>query len=308
MISAIVPNRDGRELLAQTLPPLIEALEFCGERWELIVVDDGSRDGSADFVRENFPQVKVVVLPRSRGFIDAVHAGIREAKGDLLLLFNNDVLPERDFLPPLLKHFSDPELFAASPAIGAWLDDGRLVKLEVPLDRPFPTLVAPGGAGLFDRAKFEALGGFDPLYKPFYGEDFDIGYRMWRRGWKGILDPRSVVYHREGVTIRRLYRRAFVERSMWRALFLFCWKNFLDWGFLLKSLLTLPRLFAQDVLVCGEPIFSIAFLWALARMVRALKGRFLERVKAKRGEREFVRDFVRFSGECVLPVIGRWPS
>lgn len=299
MISAIVPNRDGRELLGRTLPPLIEALRFCGSEWELIVVDDGSCDGSAEFVRRNFPEARLVRLPRPGGFIAAVHAGVREARGDLLLLFNNDVLPERDFLPPLLEHFSDPEVFAASPAVGAWLDDGRLVKPDLPFERPFATLLAPGGAGLFDRGKFEALGGFDPLFKPFYGEDVDLSFRAWRRGWKVVLDPRSVVYHREATTIRRFYDRFYVERRMWRAFLLFAWKNYLDWGFLGRSLLALPKHFAEDALVCGGPVVSAAALLALLRLPHTLGRRLAERLKAERDDREAVRAIEH----CPLPWI-----
>ena len=288
MLSAIVPNRDGRELLAQTLPALLEALKFWGGRWELIVVDDGSSDGSPEFVRENFPGVKVVALCKSQGFIGAVHAGVREARGDLLLLFNNDVLPERDFLPLLVEHFSKPNTFASSPAVGAWLDDGRLIKPDLPFGSPVEALLAPGGAGLFDRAKFEALKGFDPIFKPFYGEDLDLSFRAWRRGWRVVLDPRSVVYHREATTIRRFYDRLYVERCMWRSFILFGWKNYLDWGYLGRSVLGLMRTFADDAMVCGGPIVSVAALSALLRMPQALARRVSERAEATRGDREAV--------------------
>ena len=112
-----------------------------------------------------------------------------------------------------------------------------------------------------------------------------------------MLDPRSVVYHREATTIRRFYDRPFVERAMWRSFILFAWKNYHDWGLLGRALLALPKHFAEDALVCGGPIVSVAALLALLRMPGALKRRLAERLRARRGDREAARMIER----CPLP-------
>ena len=67
-----------------------------------------------------------------------------------------------------------------------------------------PVLWAGGGSSAVSRRKFEALGGFEELYNPFYMEDVDLSFRAWRRGWPSLLAPRSVVQHRHRGSTGRL--------------------------------------------------------------------------------------------------------
>src|SRR5579883_2188769 len=108
--SVVIPNWNGRDLLAKYLPSVIEAMQ--GN--EIIVVDNGSTDGSADFVRATFPEVTVLALPENLGFGGGSNAGFRAATNDIVVLLNSDMRVAPDFLAPLLEGFRDADVFAVS--------------------------------------------------------------------------------------------------------------------------------------------------------------------------------------------------
>ncbi len=85
-ISVVIPNWNGRELLKRNLSPLIEAMDYYGGEYEIIVVDDGSVEGSPQFIRDTFPCIRVIRLEHNRGFPVAVNRGIEGAKHDMVFL------------------------------------------------------------------------------------------------------------------------------------------------------------------------------------------------------------------------------
>src|SRR5215831_11993561 len=110
-VSVVIPNWNGRDLLANYLPSVIEAVRVA-PRSEIIVVDNGSADGSVEFVRETFPGVRVLALPENLGFGGGSNAGFRAAQYDIVVLLNNDMRVAPDFLRPLLDTFMDEKVFA----------------------------------------------------------------------------------------------------------------------------------------------------------------------------------------------------
>src|SRR6266567_4463240 len=108
--SVVIPNWNGKDLLAKYLPSVIDAMQGHHAN-EVIVVDNGSTDGSADFVRENFPDVNLIELKENLGFGGGSNAGFRAAHNDIVVLLNNDMRVAPDFLAPLLEGFGDPEVF-----------------------------------------------------------------------------------------------------------------------------------------------------------------------------------------------------
>src|SRR5260370_26788493 len=122
--SVVIPNWNGRDLLAKYLPDLETALAY-NEENEILVVDNGSTDGSADFLHANFPRVKVLALERNLGFGGGSNAGFRAAANDIVVLLNSDMRVQLDFLAPLLAGFTDDKVFAVSCQI-FFSDPGRL--------------------------------------------------------------------------------------------------------------------------------------------------------------------------------------
>ncbi|MBI3282064.1 MAG: glycosyltransferase, partial [Acidobacteria bacterium] len=104
--SIVIPNWNGRDLLASYLPSVIEAAAG-NPRNEIIVVDNGSTDGSVELLDQRFPSVRVVRLPRNEGFGGGSNAGFLAARHDVVVLLNSDMRVDPGFLAPLLAGFSD---------------------------------------------------------------------------------------------------------------------------------------------------------------------------------------------------------
>ncbi|MGA2773565.1 MAG: glycosyltransferase, partial [Bryobacteraceae bacterium] len=166
--SVVIPNWNGRDLLEKYLPSVVEALAGNPEN-EIVVVDNGSTDGSADFVRAAFPHVKLMALPRNLGFGGGSNAGIRTARNDIVVLLNSDMRVAPGFLAPLLEGFRDPQVFSVACQIffadpnkvreetgltqGWWQDGGLRVRhrIDPAIDDLFPCFYGGGGSCAFDR-------------------------------------------------------------------------------------------------------------------------------------------------------------
>ena len=244
--SIVIPNWNGKDLLEKYLPSVVAAAEAAPGS-EVIVVDNGSTDGSAGFLRERFPGVRLVALEKNLGFGAGSNAGVRAARNDIVVLLNNDMRVEPGFLAPLLETFTDEKVFAVSCQIffsdpakrreetgltQGWWEQGMLRvrhRIDNKVDRPFPCFYGGGGSCAFDRRKFLELGGFDELLAPFYLEDTDLGYRAWKRGWKVLYQPASKVWHEHRGTIGKRFSEAEIQAILHKNFLLFAWKNIHEW-------------------------------------------------------------------------------
>ena len=262
-LSVVMPNYNGEALLAANLPPLIKALQHWGGVWEIIVVDDASRDGSVALLQSKFPDVQLVCNGTNRGFSATCNRGMQMATCPLALCINTDVLVEDDFVAPLLEHFHDSSVFAVTPNIIAaregknqgivhgMFSKGFLKGGFGSLEERSPVrenLYAVGACVVYDLEKFKALGGYAELYTPYLFEDVDIAYRAWKRGWKSMYDPRSTVHHFSSATISNEGKRR--KRIIYfRNRFLFHWVNLTD-----------PTMVALHFLHVGVRLMT-SFLW-----------------------------------------------
>ncbi len=241
-VSVVIPTWNGRHHLERNLQSVVAALEG-NPAHEIIVVDNASSDGTAEFIEQSFPGVRVLKLEQNRGFGGGSNAGFQAAKNDVVVLLNNDMRVEANFLPPLLRGFADPRVFAVSSQIffsdpakrreetgltqGEWIN-GRLHVRQLIDDQIsdlFPVFYAGGGSTAYDRRKFLELSGFDPLMEPFYLEDTDVSYMAWKRGWVILYQPESVVYHDHRGTIGTHFSPAYIDAVLQKNHLLFTWKN-----------------------------------------------------------------------------------
>jgi O-antigen biosynthesis protein len=250
--SIVIPNWNGRDLLEKYLPSVLAAAEQLPGS-EVIVVDNGSTDDSAQFLLERFPSVRLIALEHNLGFGGGSNEGFRQARHDVVVLLNSDMRVEPDFLKPLLDGFTDQSVFAVSCQIffsdpnkkreetgltEGWWQQGALRvahRIEPSIAQPYPCFYGGGGSCAFDRQKFLSLGGFDELLRPFYLEDTDLGYLAWKRGWKVLYQPASVVYHEHRGTIGKRFNDAYIQSVLKKNFVLFAWKNIHEPARLLAS-------------------------------------------------------------------------
>jgi GT2 family glycosyltransferase len=300
-------NWDGRELLAHNLPSVIAAARAAGKDHRVVVVDNGSTDGSVAFVRQHFPEVEIVQLDRNYGFVEGNNRGIQRAKTDVVVLLNNDMTVDRHFLTPLLEGFTDDSVFAVTSQI--FFEDSARHRAETGktrgrFDRGFftvwhadihdadqlraaiPVFWAGGGSCAIDKAKYIEIGGLDDLYHPFYVEDTDLSYQAWKRGWKCLLAPSSRVVHKHRATSSRKFSTEFVDNTIRRNLYLFVWKNVTDGAMLLEHILNLPRIHGRAVM-SGNGGFEVrAYLRACLKLPAALVRRFRNMGRYVIGDRD----------------------
>ncbi len=265
-VSAVIPNRDGVDLLRTTLPPLFA--ELPPPEHEVIVVDDASEDDSLAMLRAEFPSVRVIALEQNVGFGEACNRGFAEARHGMVLLLNSDMVVMPGSMNLLAEHFSDPRMFAAGPIYLG--DDEDLESLGSRGGPVRPQIGAPAGGGLFRRDVFHELGGFDPLYYPFYWEDLDLGWNAWRAGWRVMYDTRCHFVHMVSRTIKRLYSAAYVRRIRARNRILFGWKNFDSPALLRAHHLTLVRRIAADLIRRRDTASLLGLMDALRMRTVAL--------------------------------------
>lgn len=297
-ITILIPNYNGAHLMRANLPTVRALAQAYGGKAGIVVVDDGSADDSVQVLTGEFPDVTTVVHERNQGFAEAVHTGVRAAPTELIFLLNSDVQPGMDCLERLVGYFSDPQTFSVSPLIvnehgevkrhswnlrnfrrgelrlASWsLDQARRLRQVGPL----PNLYASGGSMLFRKSMFEALGGFDDIFKPFYGEDYDLGVRAWRRGWPSYFDPDCQVVHQRMGSIKENVKMKRVMRVRRRNKFLVEWIHLPASHILLKGVpYSLMRLLGELLILDWPNVMG--FVDAVRRVPVALAAR--RRLKA----------------------------
>lgn len=210
--SVIIPHWNGREHLDICLTAL-RRQTFSD--FEVILVDNGSSDGSQAYVRENYPEVRLLELGYNRGFTGACNAGYEAAQGHYILLLNNDTEADPGWVAALV------DAFERHPTAGALASKillfdrrdhfhtaGDYVRLDgIPgnrgvwqqdcgqYDQEEPVFSACGGAAAYRRTMLEEIGFLDDIFY-FSCEDVDLGWRAQLAGWQVLYVPQAVVYHK----------------------------------------------------------------------------------------------------------------
>jgi GT2 family glycosyltransferase/glycosyltransferase involved in cell wall biosynthesis len=291
--SIVILNWNGRDLLYEGLPSVLIAARKCPFDTEVLVVDNGSTDGSVDFLRSDYPGIKRVTLDRNHGYGEGNNIGVQHSTGEVVVLLNNDMIVDEDFMEPLIRPLLEQDdLFAVGSQIYfqdqtrrreetgktlAFWDKGMVVYTHqsvTPLDRKreyLPILWASGGAAAFERKKFLELGGFRSIYSPAYVEDVDLSYRALKRGWKVLFAAESIVHHKHRATSSKRFEHRELEVLVKRNQLLFLWSNVSSREMMLEHLLFFPFWLAVSVLRDKERILARAFLKALPLFLKARK-------------------------------------
>lgn len=232
-ISVVIPNYNGRHLLEQNLPSVVEALKSAKVNYEIIVVDDCSKDQSVLFLEKNYPEIHLIINQKNKGFSVSCNKGINQAKNDLILLLNTDIELNNDFFESQFKYFELPDTFGVMSKIigakkGEVQDTARFFKhsgFKIKSNNFFyvkdedfltPTAYLSGANALVDAKKIKKIGGFNEIFSPFYCEDFELGLRAWRLGWKCYYDPKSYCIHDHSSTTKNYRTRNWVKAIFFR--------------------------------------------------------------------------------------------
>jgi N-acetylglucosaminyl-diphospho-decaprenol L-rhamnosyltransferase len=203
----VIPTWRARDILEHCL----RALDTDPSPKRVIVVDNGSRDGTVGLVRDAFPAVTLVELPDNVGFGRAVNAGVRAGDGEAIVLINNDVCVEPGYVAAITMPLATPGVgmvaglttipeVGSVDAFGIELDRGLAAYNRGRNAAPGRLAMPSGGAAAYRRSAWEEVGGFDEALFA-YGEDVDLGLRLRARGWQAAeaVDARAV--HLGGATV-----------------------------------------------------------------------------------------------------------
>jgi len=215
-IDVIIPSWNGRRYLERCLPTLVRQDH---PSFRVIVVDNGSSDGTADWIRSAFPQVACLSLPSNRGFSGGVNAAIRATRGDFVALLNNDTEVAPGWLRALEAGLDGDRAVGFCTSKIVSLDDATLMDnagdgfgrkgISYPIgylecdrgqyDAPRPVFGACGAACIFRREVLERIGLFDEDFFAYH-EDVDLSFRAQIAGFACLYIPSAVVYHSGSAT------------------------------------------------------------------------------------------------------------
>lgn len=218
--SIIIVTWNGLHHLKNFLPSVVKTdyTEF-----EIIIADNCSNDGTAEWIRNHYPGCRIVTFDQNYGYCGGNNRAVPYATGDVLIFLNNDVRVQADWLTPLGRSFEsggadivqpkilshkNPAKFEYAGAAGGMIDRlgypfcrGRLFEhLEEDhgqYDDESELFWASGAAMVIRKEVFIKLGGFDEEFE-FHMEEIDLCWRAWNRGYKTKFQPESVVYHLGG--------------------------------------------------------------------------------------------------------------
>ena len=289
-VNIIILNYNGKSLLAECLPSIVDASHVSRYSCKVTVIDNVSTDDSVVFLRANFSNVHIVEVKENL-VLCSYNDVLKSIKDDIVILLNNDIKVENDFVDPLVEVFKNKDVFMVCPK--SYFFDGRyeggrsytFMKYGVfGTDHYYKedceqanekSYTFASGYGAFDREKFLELGGYDDLYLPGRLEDADLCFRAWKRGYKCYYEPKSIVYHKGAASFKGRFGVNGTLVINFRNVFLFTWKNISSPLFLLEHIVLLfPRL----ILAClrGQTEFAYGFLKAIPLFPRAFKKRNID--------------------------------
>jgi O-antigen biosynthesis protein len=304
-ISVILLTWNGLTLLKECLPKVVANLSHWGMPHELIIVDNGSRDGTIEYLAGTYPEIPCVKFAKNQGFARANNEAVKQARFDTILFLNNDLYLEEGCINALFERLNDDQVFAAAPKILRWdkvtIDDGlrygqyssgffsvELEKERERFSKPHWVTFFCGACFLCKKAIFTTLGGFDTLYTPYAWEDLDLAYRAWKRGYKIVYEPRSVAYHKREATTRSSFSNLFFISLMWKNRFIFTWKNITSGRMIMNHLAWLP--FKMVKFLCnGRWRYVVGFLRALPYVPAILIKRTQEKRYATLSDEEVLQ-------------------
>lgn len=324
LVSIIILNYNGLKHLKVCLDSVLNTQY---DNFEVIIVDNGSTDGSVEFVRNNYPNVRLLRLNRNIYTAGGYMAGVLVAKGKYVAILNNDVEVDKNWLKPLVdslekmpwvaavdakyKNFFDRDRFDDSAAAGRWIDyfGNNYTRGVNEQDRgqydKFTYIFC--ALTIFRRDALMKVGGFDPSYIFGY-EDIDLSWRLYLAGYKVLFDPRAVIYHKSGASTRdekarRLRPELFYLNKRNRLVTLL--KNYSMFNMLISLFVTLVEYYVSMFyfIINGDKVYGLQLTRAVNYVFKNLGKIFKKRIHVqflrKVPDKEIKRYMVPYHGDVV---------
>ncbi len=295
LVSVLIVTHNGRKYLGDCLDSVLDQ-DFPQEQYEVTVIDNASRDGSADFVEQNYPTVRVLRLDRNYGPNEAVRRILPHVKGQYLAYLNQDVVAHRRWLAELVDVItSHPQagIVESNMILPQWPEyegrrreglierayvcdvtsfgvyDFRVVPVT-PTTPPIPLLAVYGAGAIANMRIFDELGYFVESGFFAYADDLDLGLRLNAAGYQVLLAPRSVVYHDTDWHFKWDWRS--LRRALWVTQNTIL--TFYKISYASEFIILLPRLLLGKVLKAGQhhPSLVGRVAYALASIPLLLVG------------------------------------
>jgi GT2 family glycosyltransferase len=290
LVSIIISNYNGKEYLENCFSSLVR-LNY--SNYEIILIDNNSKDGSIEYTNNNYPQIKVIQNTENLGFAEANNIGYKNARGNYILFLNNDTTIDPNFLSILVEEIKkDKCIGGVQPKIlqmdnpkklnyvgGFLTSTGILYHFGCGKDADNPrynqklwifSLI--GAAMLFKREVLEKVGLFDKDYFAYF-EETDLCHRIWLAGYKILYVPQAIIYHKGGGTSLRM-NNSYIQFHSFKNRINSYIKN-LNWLELLK-ILPLHVLLCLAVSIVYPRYFSAiqkAIWWNICYIKGTLKKR-----------------------------------
>lgn len=292
-VAVIIPNWNGKKLLQVCLRSL-ENQTY--NNFEIVVVDNGSTDGSVEFLKSKYPQVKIIKFEKNLGFAKAVNEGIKTSKSKYILLLNNDTKIDKHCLKllvnvlnkqkdicavaPKVVSFYNPKIIDSAGdtmnVVGQAFHRGWKEK-SFKWNTPGEIFLCTAGACLYRRRAFSKIGLFDESFF-IYSEDVDWCLRGQLVSCQFWYEPKAIVYHRHKATTGKRMPK-FFEYLRFRNMNLTIIKDF-PWQLFLKRwrFLTIPLVHFNTIMYMAlHGLFKealLADLWILSHLPQTLRKRW----------------------------------
>lgn len=201
LVSIVISSYKTRQMTIELLES-INNLNY--KKYEVILIDDGGNDGTVEEANKKFPKVRTIKSEKNLGFSKSNNIGMKNAKGDYIIILNSDVLfPDKKILEKMINIFHKYPKTALTVCKVIGTDN----KLQTSFNNPENEQEFNIGGGpimFFDAKILKKFGGFDEGFSPAYYEDTDLSLRLRKAGYKLIYTPSTFIIHKGGATTKNM--------------------------------------------------------------------------------------------------------
>jgi len=296
--SVIILNYNGKKYLKECLNSLMNQTY---SDYEIIISDNGSTDGSVDFIKKSYPRIILIENGENLGYADGNNRGIRKATGDYIVILNNDTKTDKNWLKNLVEVANSDKKIAVAGGKVYWMNDPKRIQSIGGKLRKWNNFIHLGsriGQNEIDKGQYEnvinidyalgcsflikkdvlkEMGLFDEKYF-IYNEEIDLQYRIKRSGYKIVYSPKAKIWHLGSAVVgRETYKKIYLtQRNKMR----FILKNFelylIIWNIFSQSIHFILKvffsLFNRNFVNTTKGIFD-AIEWNLVNLKDTVKAR-----------------------------------